>query len=77
LISPVTKAMSVMKSLDAGLAEIGLERGQEVGLVLLEHADHLLELVLAPGQRTGVAGVVDGAKGVGDVGHPHVLSRSG
>ena len=55
---------------DGRLAEIGLERGQEVGLVLLEHADHLLELLLAPGEGAGVARVVGGAEGVGDVGHP-------
>ena len=55
--------------LDGRLAEVDAQRIGELGLVLGEHADHLLELMATPGQRAGAARVVGGAERVGDLGH--------
>ncbi len=51
------------ESLERRLAEVGLQGGEELVLVVLEHADELLELATPPGQRAGGARAVGGTQG--------------
>ena len=60
---------------NSGLAEVCFERSQEFGLVFVEHLDHLLELVFAPGEWASVARVIGGAKVCGISRHSLPFNR--